>query len=109
MTIVKGLARAAIEKLERPDLLETTAYINGEWIEGEARVPVVDPATDEVVAQVAKCGPRSVDEAVGSAVRAFARWRGCLAAERGNLLRRWALLMRRHVEDLAVLLSIEQG
>lgn len=108
-TIVKGLARAAIEQLERADLLATDAYINGEWIAGEARMPVSDPATDEAFAQVAQCGPLWADEAVGAAARAFAGWRACLAAERGDLLRRWAARMRRHAEDLAVLMVVEQG
>lgn len=72
-------------------------------------MPVIDPASGEVVAQVAACEPGRVDEAIGAASRAFAAWRTCLSAERARLLRTWAASMRRHIDDLAVLMVVEQG
>src|SRR3989442_14367095 len=95
--------------MERPDLLETRAFVDGQWIEADDLMPVSDPATDEVIVEVAKCAPSLADGAVAAAARAFEEWRACLPAERGNLLRGWAGLMRRYIEDLAVLIVIEQG
>lgn len=102
-------ATAALKKLRRPDLLETRAYIDGQWVNGEGRLAVTDPATDEVIAQVAHCDEQWIDRAVESANAAFISWRALLPAQRGALLRKWAALTREHREDLATLMTAEQG
>ena len=106
---MKHLALVALEQLCRPELLETRAFIDGQWIEGESRLPVVDPATGAVIAQVAHCDVKWVDKAVDAASQAFLLWRDRLPGERGAILRRWATLCREHAADLAVLMTAEQG
>jgi succinate-semialdehyde dehydrogenase/glutarate-semialdehyde dehydrogenase/aspartate-semialdehyde dehydrogenase len=106
---MKHLALSALEQLRRPELLETRAFIGGHWIEGESRLPVVDPATGVVIAKVAHCDVKWMDTAVDAATQAFLLWRDRLPAERGAILRRWAMLCREHAADLAVLMTAEQG
>ena len=106
---MKHLAALALEQLRRPDLLETRAYINGTWVEGESRLPVTDPATGAVIAQVAHCTVQWLDSAIDAASEAFLSWRDLRPAQRGALLRRWAGLCREHAHDLAILMTVEQG
>lgn len=106
---MKNLTSLALEQLRRPDLFETRAYIDGQWIDGESRLAVTDPATGEVIAKVAHCDAHWVDKAVDAAGSAFVVWRDLLPAQRGAILRRWAALCREHAHDLAVLMTVEQG
>jgi len=106
---MKHLALSALEQLRCPELFETRAFIDGQWIEGESQLPVVDPATGVVIARVAHCDVKWMDTAVDAAGLAFVLWRGRLPAERGAILRRWAMLCREHAADLAVLMTAEQG
>ncbi|WP_152222247.1 NAD-dependent succinate-semialdehyde dehydrogenase [Pseudomonas sp. SCB32] len=106
---MKNLAKAALEKLRRPDLLEKRAYIDGQWIEGETCLAVVDPATSETIAQVAHCSEGWIDKAVDAATEAFESWRDTPPAQRGAILRRWAALTREHSYDLAIIMTAEQG
>jgi succinate-semialdehyde dehydrogenase/glutarate-semialdehyde dehydrogenase/aspartate-semialdehyde dehydrogenase len=107
--LMKGLAASALRQLKRPDLLERRAFIAGEWIELDATLPVVDPATGEHLVDVASCPESLVDQAVASARLAFHRWRNQTPIARGAILRAWATLMRTHAEDLAVIMTAEQG
>ncbi|MER8899624.1 NAD-dependent succinate-semialdehyde dehydrogenase [Mesorhizobium sp. M0676] len=106
---MKGLARAALASLKRPDLLQTRPHLNGVWISKLEALAVVDPATGEELTRVAACEPSDVDNAVSVARTAFGRWRDVLPSERGAYLRRWAAGMRENAEDLAVILTCEQG
>jgi aspartate-semialdehyde dehydrogenase len=106
---MRGLAQSALKKLKRPDLLETRAFIAGEWLASNDLLSVVDPATGEDIAHVVSCPVSSVDRAIVAAQEAFLGWRDRRPLERGLLLRRWATLMRDHAEDLAVILTAEQG
>lgn len=106
---MQGLAIAALKRLERPDLLERRAFVAGEWIERQQTLPVIDPATGDVLAHVAACTVEDVDRAVDAAQHAYLAWRDVLPATRGAILRAWAAGMRRHAEDLAVLITAEQG
>lgn len=106
---MRGLAIAALKRLERPDLLRTRAFIGGEWVERQETLPVIDPATGEHLAEIAACTVDDVDRAVDAAQAAFQGWRDELPADRGIVLRAWAAGMRRHAEDLATLITAEQG
>ncbi|HDS1059212.1 NAD-dependent succinate-semialdehyde dehydrogenase [Pseudomonas putida] len=106
---MKDLAPSALNKLRRNDLLETRAYIDGRWVTGEGSLDVTDPANDQVIAQVAHCDESWVDLAVEAASRAFDGWRNTLPAQRSAVLRKWAALMRENQEDLAVIMTCEQG
>ncbi|RWK62746.1 NAD-dependent succinate-semialdehyde dehydrogenase [Mesorhizobium sp.] len=106
---MKGSATAALKGLKRPDLLQRGSYLSGTWLSKPETLTVVDPATSEELAQVAACEPCDVDNAVYFAKTAFSRWRDLLPSERGAFLRRWAIAMRGNAEDLAVIMTAEQG
>lgn len=103
-------AKASVE-LDDPALLRDHAYVDGEWVGGGTRgtFSVRDPATQGLIAQVLRMGASEVEEAIGAADRAFPHWRGMTAAARGEILGRWAVFVRDHREDLALLASAEQG
>ncbi|MFL6704638.1 MAG: NAD-dependent succinate-semialdehyde dehydrogenase [Paraburkholderia graminis] len=91
------------------ELLRTGHYIGGEWYEGAETYPVRNPATGEVIAQVAKGGAAETAQAIAAAERALSAWRLLTARERGARVRRWGELMLEHRDALAELLTREQG
>ncbi|MBU2327033.1 MAG: NAD-dependent succinate-semialdehyde dehydrogenase [Alphaproteobacteria bacterium] len=106
---MKGIAKAALKSLRRPELLEHRAFLNGAWIARADTLQVTDPATAEHLADVAACSHEDADAAVQAATRAFQTWRDTLPLERGQVLRTWAKLMRENATDLAVIMTAEQG
>ncbi|ANB75049.1 NAD-dependent succinate-semialdehyde dehydrogenase [Paraburkholderia phytofirmans OLGA172] len=91
------------------EFLRTGHYIDGEWYESASTYPVLNPATGEVIAQVAKGGAPETMQAVAAAERAFPVWRSITAKERGARVRRWGELMLENRGALAELLTREQG
>ncbi|XUW91540.1 NAD-dependent succinate-semialdehyde dehydrogenase [Burkholderia sp. M6-3] len=91
------------------EFLRTGHYIGGEWYEGASTYPVLNPATGEVIAQVAKGGAAEATQAIAAAERAFRAWRSLTAKERSARVRRWGELMLEHRDALAALLTREQG
>lgn len=104
-----GLAIRHLQNLARRDFVAGAALIDGRWIETEQADVVVDPATGEEIANVARCGVADMNLAIAAAERSFAAWRALLPERRGAILRSWASLMRRHSGELAVLVTSEQG
>lgn len=104
-----GLAARHLQNLRRRDFAAGAALIDGRWIAGEQRDVVVDPATGEQIADVARCSTADVTLAIEAAERSFAAWRELLPTRRGAILRSWASLMLDHSEELAVLVTSEQG
>ncbi|PVE44557.1 NAD-dependent succinate-semialdehyde dehydrogenase [Limnohabitans planktonicus] len=98
-----------LEKLSHPHLLQTGALIQGQWLSAPDLYPVHNPASGETLAQVAKAGADLAEQAVAAASQAFVSWRATTAKHRAGILRRWADLMMQHQEDLAQLLTAEQG
>lgn len=98
-----------LQGLRRRDFVAGAALIDGQWIAGKERDVVVDPATGVQVADVARCNAADVALAIGAAERAFGHWRGVLPARRGAILKAWASLMVDHSEELAILVTSEQG
>jgi len=97
-------------KLDETDLLVTRDYIGGEWIDGAAKpIEVDDPFTLEVFAEVASVGETGAQRAVDAASNAFPAWAGKTPGERGAILRRWFELIEVHREDLARLITRENG
>ena len=90
-------------------LLDGRAWVAGEWFVGDQRFSVEDPATGQAIGSVASLVLADVDRAVAAASEAFRAWRARLPLERGAILRGWAALMRRDVEALAELMTLEQG
>ncbi|MBT2186798.1 NAD-dependent succinate-semialdehyde dehydrogenase [Sphingobium nicotianae] len=95
--------------LDRPDLLRQQAYIDGAWLGAEAVMPVEDPATGEMIGSVPALDGTHAEQAVAAAQAALAAWRARTAGERGAILHRWSDLMRTHQEDLARIMTREQG
>lgn len=98
-------------RLQRPDLLRDTAMIDGQWsaADGGAVLAVLNPATLETIATVPAMGAVEAERAIAAAHRALDDWRDRTAQERSSLLRRWYELMIAHREDLATILTAEQG
>ncbi|UXY15975.1 NAD-dependent succinate-semialdehyde dehydrogenase [Chitiniphilus purpureus] len=90
-------------------LLHQDAFIEGRWHPAAARFPVHDPATGECLAQVARGDRASARLAIDAAERALPAWRATPAKARATLLRRWYELMVAHSEEIATLLTREQG
>lgn len=92
-------------------LLQTRAFINGEWCDAdtEKKFAVKNPATGEVVAHVADLGVNETRRAITAAAQAQATWAKKTAKERSQLLRAWFDLVIQHQEDLAQILTLEQG
>jgi succinate-semialdehyde dehydrogenase/glutarate-semialdehyde dehydrogenase len=102
---------SAAPRLRRADLLRSRAWLNGEWVDSDSgeTFAVVDPATGEELAQVPRMGPAETRRALEAAAAAYPGWRATTARDRARILRRWADLMLANAEDLAFLLTLEQG
>lgn len=94
--------------LHDPDLLRDRAFIDGAWEEGAA-TPVLNPADGSEVGRVGDVGSDGARRAVEAADRAFGPWAACTAAERASVLWRWHASVLAAEEDLARILTAEQG
>jgi len=97
--------------LADPKLFRQACYIDGAWVNARsnATINVDNPATSEIIGTVPKLGAAETREAIEAAERALPAWRKKTAKERAAVLRRWFDLMMQHQEDLARLMTIEQG
>ncbi|MBS0433935.1 MAG: NAD-dependent succinate-semialdehyde dehydrogenase, partial [Proteobacteria bacterium] len=90
-------------------LLKTNALINGEWVAGAKRFDVHDPATGQKLADVANLGAAETEAALKAADKAWPAWRAKTAKERGAILMKWFALLHQHADDLARIMTAEQG
>ena len=95
--------------LKDPALLKTDGFINGQWVKGSGRFEVIDPATGLKLADVANLGAAEAEAAVAAANAAWPAWRSKTAKERSIIMRRWFDLLIAHTEDLARLMTAENG
>lgn len=97
--------------LNDPNLLRQQAWLNGNWVDAAsgARIPVTNPATGMQLATIPNMGANEACRAIEAAKRAFDAWRSRTAEDRSRILRRWYELILQHQEDLAVLMTSEQG
>lgn len=98
-------------KLNDPTLLRQHCYIDGAWVEADDRetLPVTNPANGQLLGTVPRLGVAETRRAIEAAQAAFPAWRALTAKERANALRRWFNLMLENQEDLAILMTGEQG
>ena len=98
-------------KLEDPSLLRQQCYVNGEWVDAASggTIEVNNPATGEVIASVPSLGAGEIRGAIEAADAAWGGWRKLTGKQRCNLLRTWYDLMMANQEDLARLMTMEQG
>ncbi|MFE9274403.1 NAD-dependent succinate-semialdehyde dehydrogenase [Paenibacillus glucanolyticus] len=84
-------------------------YIDGQWVQTEEQMDVYNPANGKVIGTVPKGGKREAQQAVDAAAAAFSDWSGRTANDRGELLRRWHQLITDHTDELARIMTTEQG
>ncbi|MFH7764988.1 NAD-dependent succinate-semialdehyde dehydrogenase [Acinetobacter sp. BSP-28] len=98
-------------QLKNPDLLKQQVFIDGLWMDtaNSKSFAVTNPATGETIAQVPSVSTAQVEQAVLAAEAALHSWKNTTAKERSVLLRKWFDLIVANQEDLAVILSTEQG
>lgn len=95
-------------KLQDPDLFRNAALIDGQWL-ARPDVPVTDPATGAVLGVLPDCTAEETTAAIAAAARAMVDWRARTHAQRADMLMRWYQLMLDNTEDLACILTAEQG
>jgi succinate-semialdehyde dehydrogenase / glutarate-semialdehyde dehydrogenase len=97
--------------LKDPSLLRQQCYINGKWVDADSgkAIDVTNPATGEVLGTVPNMGAAETRRAIEAANAAWPDWRKKTAKERANILRKWFNLMMENQDDLATLMTAEQG
>ena len=98
-----------LSALNDASLLKTDALIGGDWVTGEARFEVLDPATGQHLAAVANLGAAETEAAIAAAHKAWPAWRAKAAKERAAVLMKWFALLHQHADDLARIMTAEQG
>ncbi len=98
-------------QLRDGSLFREQCYIDGAWVDADsgAAIAVNNPASDEILGTVPKLGAEETARAIEAANRAWPGWRAKTAKERANILRTWYDLILENQEDLAVLMTLEQG
>ena len=95
--------------MDKPTILaKNQCYVDGQWV-GEPKLPVTNKATGDIMARVPEFGEVETREAIAAANRAFPKWSKLLAKERSKFVRRWYDLIIEHANELALLLTNEQG
>lgn len=111
--VMTAQAAPAIDRagLSRPGLLREQAYVDGAWIGAAsgASIAVDDPFTGAVIGRIPSLSREEVQGAIDAAERAFVTWGREMARNRGAILRRWFELVMEHQEDLARLITLENG
>ena len=95
--------------LSDPTLLETRAYVNGQWIEGDKKFDVTNPSRGDVIAQVTDLSREQVAQAIDGAYAAQKEWAKWTGKERAVVMRKWFDLMMANQTDLGIILTAEQG
>ena len=101
--------QALRDLLKDKSLLKEKCYINGAWVGGSASIDVTNPVDNRVIASVPKLGAKETREAIEGAEKAQKLWAKKTAKERAGILRKWFNLMMDNQEDLAQILTAEQG
>ena len=101
----------SLSDLKRKDLFQTKGYINAEWVSSKSgkAFDVVDPATLKKIATIPEMGAEDTALAVEAAHEAFQSFKKTTARERARMLRKWADLCLAHIDDLALILTLENG
>lgn len=111
MSTLAKAAEQATPELKNNKLFRQQCYIDGAWLDAESgkSIDVINPATGGVLGTIPNMGTAETRRAIEAANRALPAWRAKTAKERSNLLRRWYDLMMANQDDLARLLTLEQG
>lgn len=95
--------------LKRKNLLTDQAYIDGKWVKGKKNFPVTNPVNNEIIGKVPDLSVADTKAAIAAAESAFPAWAKKTAKERAKILRRWADLIVENADDLAAIMTAEQG
>ena len=97
--------------LKDPSLFKEEAFINGAWVQAkpENTFSVNNPATGEIIAHVSNLGAQEAEQAITAAERAFQDWKNETGKERAAIMRKWFDLVIANTQDLATLMTLEQG
>ena len=102
-------AQALRDILKDKSLLKEKCYIDGKWVEGKTTIDVTNPVDESVIASIPKLGAAETKQAILAAQRAQKEWAKKPAKERSGILRKWFNLMMENQEDLAQIMTAEQG
>ena len=112
---MKGMAEALRSKtdpgelLKDAELFKQAAYIGGQWVSGGGTLPVRNPASGEVIGLIPDLGADATRGAIAAAEAVLPSWRALPAAKRSSILESWYDAIEQHTDDLAKILTIEQG
>ncbi|MEM9544354.1 MAG: NAD-dependent succinate-semialdehyde dehydrogenase [Bacteroidota bacterium] len=100
-----------MKQVENQNLIQQNAFVNGEWITAKngATFDVINPFDTTIIKAVADCGKTETKEAIQAAHDAFEVWKKRTANDRSSVLHKWYALILKNIDDLAVLLTLEQG
>ena len=98
-------------EIKNKELFKQKCFINGEWVNANnnEKIEVNNPATLKIIGSVPKCGKEETRYAISIAFDAWKDWRERTALDRSNILRKWNDLILENQEDLARIMTIEQG
>ena len=96
-------------KLNNKNLLKDKLYINGKWIDSEKKFQVENPATNEIIASLPMGGKSETSKAIEAASSVFLEWKQKPAKFRSKILKKWFSLIETNTEDLARIMTLEQG
>ena len=98
-------------EIKNKNLFREQCYINGEWVSSNNKeiIEVNNPSTLQIIAKVPKCGKDETQYAIGKANEAWDDWKNRPAIERSSFLRKWFNLIENNKEDLAKIMTLEQG
>ncbi|KAJ4758337.1 Aldehyde dehydrogenase [Rhynchospora pubera] len=102
---------AALDRIRNSGLLKTQGLVGGKWIDSYdgKKIEVQNPATGDVIASVPCMGTKETTDAISSAYSTYSSWSKLTAAERSKALRNWYDLIIKHKDELALLITLEQG
>jgi succinate-semialdehyde dehydrogenase len=106
---VSTVCALGIEQIGATGFVRDQAYIAGQWVSADRSLAVENPADGTLVGHVPVLGAEETHEAIRAAREAGPAWAALTPGARGRVLRRWADLMRQSIEDLALLITLEQG
>ena len=95
--------------IKNKNLLVNKCYLNGTWVSSNKKIKVISPATGELIAEVPDFGKKETAEAIDAAEIAFKTWSKFTAHERSKILKKWYDLVIDNQDDLATIMTAEQG
>lgn len=95
--------------LKNKALFREAAYINGQWVGSKSRIDVTNPSDNAFLGTIPNLGKEETQDAIDAADKAYPVWSAMLAQDRARILRRWADLMLENKDDLALIMTLEQG